>query len=240
MPNRLSYRSRLLVRWCVFVLCVTSAGCGYQFGVEGAGPVIGGSADRTVQGPPVRLAIHRLKNNSFQPAIEFKYTGYLRRTLGSGGAAEIVEDERSADYILDGAIISVSFPSLAFSETQTQASRVQVNVSVKVKERKTGKVRWSQAGIGTAEYYVGATATGDAETGLQFNRVLQDRAIEQAGMLVAMDLADGFLIARDKGKFQKEEKEESMSDSATFKKDVKSPESLELSNELLPTSDQPN
>ena len=242
MPNGPSFRCLLLMGVCAFVLCVTSAGCGYQFGVEGAGPVIGGSADPTVQDPPVRLAIHRLKNNSFQPAIEFKYTGYLRRTFRSGGGAEIVEDELYADYILDGAILSVSFPSLAFSETQTQASRVRVNVSVKVKDRKTGKVRWSQAATGTAEYYVGATSTGDAETGLQFNQVLQDRAIEQAGILVALDLADSFLIARENGKFQKEEKEEkekSMSDSATLLKGAKSSETLELSNEVLPTSAQP-
>ena len=235
MPNGPSYLCRMLMQWCVFVLCVTSTGCGYQFGVEGAGPVIGGSADRTAQGPPVRLAIRTLKNNTFEPALAFKYTGYLRRTLRSGGGADIVEDELSADYILDGAILSVSFPSLAFSETQTQASRVKVKVSVKVKERKTGKVRWSQAGTGTAEFYVGATSTGDAETGLQFNRVLQDRAIEQAGILVAVDLADGFLIARDKGKFGKENP---TSDSTTSK-GVKTSEPIEYSNKSLPTSAQP-
>ena len=79
---------------------------------------------------------------------------------------------------------------------------------MRVKDRKTGKVRWSQTGTGTAEFYVGATSTGDAETGLQFNRALQNRAIEQAGLLVAIDLADGFLIARDTGKFLKEDSDE--------------------------------
>jgi len=97
-------------------------------------------------------------------------------------------------------------------------------------------VRWSQTGTGTGEFYVGATSTGDAETGLQFNRVLQDRAIEQAGLLVAIDLADGFLIARDTGKFRKED---STSDPATSLKGVKSSESLEPSNVLLPTHAQP-
>jgi hypothetical protein len=236
MPNCPSYLSRLLMRWCAIVLCVINAGCGYQFGVEGAGPVIGGNADRSAQGPPVRLAIHTLKNNTFEPALEFKYTGYLRRTFSSGGGAEIVKDEPSAEYILEGAILSVSLPSLAFTQTQTQASRVRVTVSVRVKDRKTGKVRWSQTGTGTAEFYVGATSTGDAETGLQFNRVLQDRAIEQAGLLVAIDLADGFLIARDTGKFRNED---STSDPATSLKGVKSSESLEPSTELMPTSAQP-
>jgi hypothetical protein len=205
-------------------------GCGYQFTVEGSGPVIGGG--RVVTGPPVRLALHTLKNNTFEPALEFKYTGYLRRALMSGGGAEIVEDEHLADYIMDGAILSVSFPSLAFSQTQTQESRVRVKVSVKVKERKTGKVRWSQTGTATAEFFVGATSTGAAETGLQFNSALQDRAIEQAGLLVAVNLVDGFLIARDNGTFKNED---STNDPATS---LKGSESIEPSNAPLPTSDR--
>lgn len=215
------------------MLCLT-AGCGYQFTVEGPGPVIGGDTSLVAQGPPVRLAIHTLKNNTFEPALEFKYTGYLRRALKSGGGAEILEDELSADYILEGAILSVSLPSIAFTQTETQESRVQVKVSVRVKERKTGKVRWAQTGTGTAEFYVGATSTGDAETGLQFNQVLQARAIEQAGLLVTVDLADGFLIARDKGMFQKDDSKSEPTTSSL--KDDKSPEALEPSNGILPTS----
>ncbi|MDH5297115.1 MAG: LPS assembly lipoprotein LptE, partial [Nitrospirota bacterium] len=154
-----------------------SAGCGYQFTVEGPGPVIGGSAGLVAQGPPVRLAMHTLKNNSFEPNLEFKYTRYLRQALQSSGSAEFVDDDVSADFILEGAIISVTLPSLAFSRTQTQESRVMVTVAVSVKDRKTRKIRWSQTGSGTAEFFVGATSTGDAQTGLQFNRVLQDRAV---------------------------------------------------------------
>ena len=217
------------------MLCL-NAGCGYQFNVEGPGPVIGGGTGSAAQGPPVRLAIRTLNNNTFEPALEFKYTGYIRRALRMGGGAEIVQDESAADYILDGAILSVSYPALAFSQTQTQENRVQVQVAVKVKDRETGEVRWSQTGTSTAEFYVGATSTGDAETGLQFNRVLQARAVEQAGLLVAVDLADGFLIARDTGKFQKGD---SKSEPATSLKGVKSPESLEPPKPLFPLNPEP-
>jgi hypothetical protein len=213
-------------------MILSVSGCGYQFTVEGSGPVIGGG--RVVTGTPVRLALHTLKNNTFEPALEFKYTGYLRRALKSGGGAEIVEDEHLADYIMDGAILSVSFPSLAFSQTQTQESRVRVKVSVKVKERKTGKVRWSQTGTATAEFFVGATSTGAVETGLQFNRTLQDRAIEQAGVLVAVNLVDGFLAARDNGMFRDGD---STSDPATSLKGVNS-KSSEPANVPLPTRDR--
>jgi len=190
------------LRWCGLVLTVTLSmvGCGYQFTVEGPGPMIGGG--RVAEGPPVRLALHTLENKTFEPTLEFKYTRYLSRALRSAGGATIVEDDLSADFILDGAIVSVTLPSLAFSQVQTQESRVTVKVSVKVKHRKTGEVRWSQTGTNSAEFFVGASSTtGGGVSGLQFNRVLQDRALEQAGVGVAQDLADRFLSARDQGTF---------------------------------------
>lgn len=177
--------------------------CGYQFTVEGPGPAIGGG--RVAEGPPVRIALHTLRNNTFEPNLEFKYTRYLRQALQSVGTATIVEDDLSADFILDGAIVSVSLPSVAFSQAQTQEGRVTVNVAVNVKHRKTGKTRWRQTTTNSAEFFVGASAsTSGAASGLQFNRVLQDRALEQAGQSVAEDLADQFLAARDQGKFNVE------------------------------------
>ena len=218
------------------VLCL-STGCGYQFTVEGPGPVIGGSPGLVAQGPPVRLTMRTLKNNTFEPNLEFKYTRYLRQAIQSVGSAEIVDDAVSADFILEGAILSVTLPSLAFSRTQTQESRVLVRVAVSVKDRKTGKIRWSQTGSGTAEFYVGATSTGDAETGLQFNRVLQDRAVEQAGQLVAADLADQFLGARDQGKFQVNE---GKNVSAPASENSESPEITEPQGDFLPPNSLSN
>ena len=159
-----------------------------------------------VQGPPVRLVFPVLKNNSFEPNLEFKYTGYLRQALQSVGSAEFVDDA-SADFVMEGAILSVGLSSLAFTRTQTQESRVMVKVLLKVKDRKTGKVRWSQTGTSTAEFFVNATSTSDSERGLQFNRVLQDRAVEQAGQQVAANLADQFLGARERGVFDRNGKE---------------------------------
>ncbi len=181
-------------------MLLSVSGCGYRFTVGGPGPVIGGG--RVAEGPPVRLALHTLKNNTFEPNLEFKYTQYLRQALLSAGSATIVDDDPSADFVLDGTIVSVTLPSVAFSQAQTQESRVTVKVKVKVKDRKTGKVRWAQSGSNSAEFFVGASAnTTGVASGLQFNRVLQDRALEQAGQGLAEDLADRFLTARDQGKF---------------------------------------
>ncbi len=187
--------------WGVLFLLMywSLGGCGYQFTVEGSGPVIGGG-DRVAEGPPVRLVLRTLKNNTFEPNLEFKFTRYLRQALQSSGSATLVEDDLSADFVLDGAIVSVMLPSVAFSQEQTQESRVTVTVAVTVAHRKTGKVRWTQSKTTSAEFFVGASSSS-ATSGLQFNRVLQDRALEQAGQGAAEDLADGFLSARDQGKF---------------------------------------
>ncbi len=221
---------------CVVLLCV-NAGCGYQFTVEGPGPVIGGGDSLVAQGPPVRMAIKTFKNNSFEPNLEFKYTRYFRQAMQSAGSADFVDDEASADFILEGAILSVTLPSLAFSRTQTQESRVMARVAVSVKDRKTGKIRWSQTATSTAEFFVGATSTSDSSSGLQFNRVLQDRAVEQAGQQVAADLADRFLGARDLGTFQVHEgnpEKEGQEIPAPASRDIESPEILEPEIELLP------
>ncbi len=189
-------------RWCGLFLTMIGilSACGYRFTVAGPGPVIGGG--RVAEGPPVRLALHTLKNNTFEPNLEFKYTQYFRQAFMSAGSATIVDDDPSADFVLDGTIVSVRLPSVAFSQAQTQESRVTVKVAVKVKDRKTGKVRWAQSGSNSAEFFIGASAnTSGVASGLQFNRVLQDRALEQAGQGLAEDLADRFLTARDQGKF---------------------------------------
>ena len=196
------------------IMILSGAGCGYQFTVEGSGPVIGGG--QVADGPLVRLAFHTLKNHTFEPNLEFKYSRYLRQALQSSGSATLVEDDLSADFILDGAIVSVTLPSVAFSQTQTQESRVIVNVAVTVRHRKTGKVHWSQSNSKSAEFFVGATSsTGAAASGLQFNRVLQDRALEQAGQRVAEDLADQFLSARDHGNFEVESVKPSLGSDST-------------------------
>lgn len=185
------------------MLCLGAGGCGYQFTVDGPGPVIGGRSGLVAHAPPVRLVFPSMRNNSFEPNLEFKYTKYLRQAMQSAGSADFV-DHASADFILEGAILSVALPSLAFSRTRTQESRVMVTVGLTVKDRKTGKVRWSQTGTSTADFFVGASSTSDSESGLQFNRVLQDRAIEQAGQQVAADLADRFLGANEQGVFDRD------------------------------------
>jgi hypothetical protein len=169
--------------------------CGYQFRVEGAGPTIGGTSAPTSSEPPPRLVIRTLENKSFEPNLETRYTNYLRREFSSGSGAQIVPESEAADLVLTGQILSVIVPTLSFTQTTTLESRTEVLVLVKVEETRTKKVVWLQTAKGSSEFFV--------TTDLQFNRALQNRALEQAGRFIAEDLASRFLLQLESGKLSK-------------------------------------
>ncbi|MEQ1844302.1 MAG: LPS assembly lipoprotein LptE [Nitrospira sp.] len=188
-------RTPLLAIGCLTVLTLLTA-CGYQFRVEGAGLTIGGASATASQEPPPRLIIRTLLNNSFEPNVEMRYTNYLREEFSAGSGAQVVSDSEAADLVLTGQILSVIVPTLSFSSTATLESRTEVVVLARVEDVRSRKVVWSQVVKGTSEFFV----TPD----LQFNRALQNRAIEQAGRFVAADLAARFLLQLETGALTKQ------------------------------------
>ena len=173
------------------LIAATLAACGYQFRVDGAGPTIGGAAVSTSSEPPPRLIIQTLVNNSFEPNLEVRYTNYFRDEFSAGSGAQVVSESESADLVLTGRILSVIVPTLSFSQTATLESRTEVVVQVLVEDVRSRRVVWRQLAKGTSEFFV----TPD----LQFNRALQNRAVEQAGRFVAADLAARFLLELETG-----------------------------------------
>ena len=176
-------------------ICCSLAGCGYQFRVEGAGPTIGGANAVASQEPQPRLVIRTLENRSFEPNLETRYTNYLRHEFSSGSGTQVVPDSEAADLVLTGQILSVTVPTLSFNQTTTLESRTEVMVLVRIEETRTKKVVWMQMAKGSSEFYV----TPD----LQFNRALQNRAMEQAGQYAAADLAARFLMHVESGGLHK-------------------------------------
>jgi hypothetical protein len=165
--------------------------------VEGAGPTIGGAkaaADR--QEPQPRMAIRTLINASFEPNLETRYTNYLRHEFATGSGAQIVGESEGADLVLSGQILAVLVPTLSFTQTTTLESRTEVVLFVKVEETRTKKVVWAQTTKGVSEFFV--------TTDLQFNRALQNRALEQAGRYAAADLAERFLMHVESGGLRNE------------------------------------
>ena len=183
----------------LLVLCLSAmnlAACGYQFRVQGAGPTVGGAPEQTAkraQAP--RLAILPIANSTYEPNFEIKLANYLRREFSAGAGAEIVGPSGGADLFLSGQIMQILLPTLSFDQTTTFESRVEMLVSVRIEDAKTKRLVWSQVAKGTSEFFL----TQD----LQFNRVLQNRALEQAGRFVAEDLASRFLLFLDTGELDK-------------------------------------
>ena len=188
----LACRASLAILACLAL----SAGCGYQFRVEGTGPTIGGpTATSSSASPPPRLIVQTLENKTFEPNLETRYTNYLRQEFSSSSGAQIVPDSDAADLVLSGQILSVVLPTLSFTRTTTLESRTEVVVMVKVEEAKTKRVVWTQMAKGASEFYV--------TTDLNFNRALQNRALEQAGRFIAEDLAARFLLQLEAGQLTK-------------------------------------
>jgi outer membrane lipopolysaccharide assembly protein LptE/RlpB len=181
--------------WLLCVLLFLS-GCGYQFRVEGPGPTIGGAAaSETPSSPPPRVVIRTLRNATFEPNLETRFTNYLRHEFASGSGAQVVSEGEAADLVVSGDILSVVLPTLSFTQTTTLESRAEVIIALRVEETRTKRLVWSYLSKGQSEFYV--------TTDLQFNRVLQNRAVEQAGRYIAEDLASRFLMQLESGRLSK-------------------------------------
>jgi len=187
--GRTSASLRVALFMCV--CCTVLAGCGYQFRVEGAGPTIGGAPASAASTTAPRMLIQNFKNSTTEPNLEVKYTAYTRREFSAGGGVHVVADSEAPDLVLIGQVTSVVIPTLAFTLQGTLESRVTVRVDASVEDARTKKVVWRQGATASSEFFV----TND----LQFNRILQLRALEQAGRLIAEDLATRFLSFLESG-----------------------------------------
>lgn len=170
-------------------LMMLSTACGYQLMAGGPGPVIGGGEDqarlRALRAKAPKLVVEPMQNKTFEPDLETRYTEFFRREFAASSGANVVRDARSAQLRLRSTIESVILPSMSFSQTATFESRAVVSVSAAVEEVGTNRVIWRDTATASSEYFV----TQD----IQFNRVLQTRAVEQAGEQIASDLAARFL-----------------------------------------------
>ena len=160
--------------------------CGYQFRVEGPGPTIGGTSAEQAQAlaNAPSLSIVNFENLSFEPNLELKYTTYVRNEFAAGSGARVVSGSAPTDLVLKARILGVILPTLAFSITETLESRVTVFVQAFVENTRTKQQIWNHFATASSEFFV----TRD----LQFNRVLETRALEQAGQFIAQDLAARF------------------------------------------------
>src|SRR5689334_21321853 len=123
MSSAKTYGRKTCMLPLAFSLLVS--GCGYQFRVEGAGPTMGGAGNATAEPstvPPPRVTIRTLRNATFEPNLETRFTNYLRHEFASGSGANVVPDGEAADLVVSGDILSVVLPTLSFTQTTTLES----------------------------------------------------------------------------------------------------------------------
>jgi len=181
----------LLLPFAFCLMAMNIAGCGYQFQVQGAGPTVGGTDAATARpGPPLRMVVRTFENRTLEANLEIKLTNYMRREF-SGTGTQIVGESEPADLLLTGQVLGITMPTLSFDQTTTFESRIELLLTVKVEEIRSKKVIWTQIVKGASEFFI----TQD----LQFNRVLQNRALEQAGLYAAGDLASRYSVYLESG-----------------------------------------
>jgi hypothetical protein len=179
-------RARTLIAFSfVIIELVSMSACGYQFRVAGQGPTIGAGAPTKPQAYTPTLTIVNFQNRSGEPNLETKYAEYTRQEFATGSGTQVITGSGPSDLVLKGQIISVIIPTIAFTLQQTLESRVTVYVQASIENTKTHQTIFAQILTASSEFFV----TRD----LQFNRVLQTRALEQAGQFIAQDLASRFL-----------------------------------------------
>ncbi len=184
--SSLLMRARTLIAFSfVIIELVSMSACGYQFRVAGQGPTIGGGAPTKPQAYTPTLTIVNFQNRSGEPNLETKYAEYTRQEFATGSGTQVITGSGPSDLVLKGQIISVIIPTIAFTLQQTLESRVTVYVQASIENTKTHQTIFAQILTASSEFFV----TRD----LQFNRVLQTRALEQAGQFIAQDLASRFL-----------------------------------------------
>ena len=157
-------------------------GCGYHF----LGPDLSQSLK------PKKIAVPTFHNDTFQPLIGKKVTGFIKEELVSNGGFQLINDRSLADLTLTGRITGFSQAPISSSNNRATEYRVSIKIDVDLsgKNNRPGSTDraniWAEKGReATAEYFV----TDD----IAANSIAENRAIEEAAKLFAEDLVSQIL-----------------------------------------------
>ncbi|MEK6576133.1 MAG: LptE family protein [Nitrospirota bacterium] len=158
-----------------------STGCGYRF----LGRSISDTQSR-------KIAVPTFHNDTFEPLIGKKVTGFIKEELASNGGFQLINDPSLADLTLTGRITGFSLTPISSSNNRATEYRVSIKIDVDLsgKNNKPGLTNkaniWTEKGREvTAEYFV----TDD----IAANNAAENRAIEEAAKLFAEDLVSQIL-----------------------------------------------
>ena len=124
-----------------------SLGCGYHLSGKG------GSLPPHLK----KIAVPQFENTTSRPELGQRVTEQVVQELVSHRKYDVGPDERGADAVLKGTILSWTHRPVLLTREQSEAQRVAVTLraSVAFEDRVTGKVLWRQEGYTfTQEYEV--------------------------------------------------------------------------------------
>ena len=153
-------------------LLLLPAGCAYHLGGVG-------------KDKAKRIVIPVFVNRTFEPLVDKRVTTFVQRAFVEDGRWEVVNAPGTADLILRGQVTGLGLTPLSFDRAgRVTEYRVQITVDVELVSPK-GAAVWSGKGLtATAEYL--------ALSDVIATRSNHDRAIEEAGQRLALDLASRF------------------------------------------------
>jgi hypothetical protein len=102
----------------LLVLACAAAGCGYQL-VDYARP----------PGAARRVALPTLRNDSYEPGVEYVVADALRREFLRRGAFQLTDDPAAADVVVSGSVKPIVTRSTSFSSV-VMALEFQVSLSL--------------------------------------------------------------------------------------------------------------
>lgn len=160
-----------------------SSGCGYHL-VE---------YDRSSSLQSKRIAIPTFYNDTFEPLIERKITGFIKEEFVSRGSLQIVNDPAMADLTLTGRITGFRLIPISFTkDSRVREYRVSIAVDIDLID-KTGNPNQKDKRYILTEKGREVTAEYLVTDDLSANRAAEDRAIEEAERLFAEDLVSQIL-----------------------------------------------
>ena len=152
-------------------MTLAGTGCGYT----------------AVSAPPVvevrTVAVPLFDNRTFEPLLEARLTERVKARLVSTGPWRLVNRPGVADLVIVGTVTGFGVTPVSFDETHSaleQRVTITVEVMAERRGRAAGAPAFRRTLTGTAEY---------AELGDTLRtRAAKNRAIEEAGDLLAQDL----------------------------------------------------
>jgi hypothetical protein len=152
-----------------------------------AASAVDGCGYTAVSTPPVgevrTVAVPLFDNRTFEPLLEARLTERVKSRLVSTGPWRLVNRPGVADLVIVGTVTGFGVTPVSFDETHSaleQRVTITVEVTAERRGREAGAPAFRRTLTGTAEY---------AELGDTLRtRAAKNRAIEEAGDLLAQDL----------------------------------------------------